>query len=50
MNNMFNRKGGEAINENVEELRTGGDGYFDVLEINEDIWGRELHHRSTKNQ
>jgi len=29
-----------------EELRTGGDGYFDVLEIKEDIWGRELHHRS----
>lgn len=28
-----------------EELRTGGDGYFDVLEIQEDIWGRELHHR-----
>jgi uncharacterized LabA/DUF88 family protein len=28
-----------------EELRTGGDGYFDVLKIKEDIWGRELHHR-----
>ncbi|HPW05637.1 MAG TPA: NYN domain-containing protein [bacterium] len=28
-----------------EELRTGGDGYFDVLEIKKDIWGRELHHR-----
>ncbi len=27
------------------ELRTGADGYFDVLEIKEDIWGRELHHR-----
>jgi len=33
-----------------EELRTCGDGYFDVLEINEDVWGRELHHRSTKNR
>lgn len=31
-----------------EELRTGGDGYFDVLEIKEDIWGRELHHRPEK--
>lgn len=31
-----------------EELRTGGDGYFDVLEIKEDIWGRELHHRPKK--
>lgn len=31
-----------------EELRTGGDGYFDVLEIKEGIWGRELHHRPKK--
>ena len=23
-------------------------GYFDVLEIREDIWGRELHHRPKK--
>lgn len=28
-----------------EELRTGGDGYFDVLNITNDIWGRELKHR-----
>ncbi len=28
-----------------EELRTGGDGYFDVLIIKEDIWGRELRRR-----
>lgn len=28
-----------------EELRTGGDGYFNVLEIKKDIRGRELHHR-----
>lgn len=28
-----------------QELRTGGDGYFDVLEMIEDIWGRELKHR-----
>ncbi len=31
-----------------EELRTGGNGYFDVLGITEDIWGRELHHRPEK--
>lgn len=31
-----------------EELRTGGDGYFDVLDIKEDIWGRELKHRAKK--
>jgi len=31
-----------------EELRTGGNGYFDVLEIKEDIWGRELKHRAEK--
>jgi len=29
-----------------EELRTGGDGYFDVLEIEKDIWGKELKHRA----
>jgi uncharacterized LabA/DUF88 family protein len=28
-----------------EELRTGGDGYFDVLKIQDDIWGRELQYR-----
>lgn len=27
------------------ELKTGGDGYFDVLELTEDIWGRDLTHR-----
>lgn len=31
-----------------EELRTGGNGYKDVLEIKEDIWGRELRHRDQK--
>ena len=30
-----------------QELKTGGDGYFDVLGITEDIWGRELRHRGT---
>jgi len=28
-----------------EELRTGGDGYCDVLKIESDIWGKELKHR-----
>ena len=28
-----------------EELRTGGDGYTDVLKITQDIWRRELQHR-----
>lgn len=32
-----------------EELRTGGDGYYDVLEdIKEDVWGRELKYRTEK--
>ena len=31
-----------------EELRTSGDGYFDVLKLDNDIWGRELIHRSKK--
>jgi len=25
-----------------EELKTGSDGYFDILKIKEDVWGREL--------
>ena len=28
-----------------EEMRTGGDGYCDVLKLEEDIWGRQLEHR-----
>jgi uncharacterized LabA/DUF88 family protein len=31
-----------------QELRTGGDGYFDVLELAEDIWGQGLRHRKEK--
>jgi len=31
-----------------QELRTGGDGYFDVLRIKENVWGRELQHLATK--
>jgi uncharacterized LabA/DUF88 family protein len=31
-----------------EELRTGADGYTDVLKIEEDIWGRELKYRGEK--
>ena len=32
-----------------EELRTGGDGYSDILNI-EDIWGRKLKYREEKNK
>jgi uncharacterized LabA/DUF88 family protein len=28
-----------------QELRTGADGYFDVLGLNSDMWGRQLKHR-----
>jgi len=31
-----------------EELKTGGDGYKDVLMIKEDIWGRELKYREER--
>lgn len=31
-----------------QELRTGADGYLDVLRIDEDIWGKELRHREEK--
>lgn len=30
-----------------QELRTGGDGYFDVLKLEEDIWGRDLKYRGS---
>ena len=33
-----------------QELRTGGDGYFDVLQIMEDVWGKELRHKEDKSQ
>jgi uncharacterized LabA/DUF88 family protein len=45
------RRGGKKVyifsskNNVSQELRTGGDGYFDILMMPEDIWGRELHHR-----
>jgi len=29
-----------------QELRTGADGYVDVLDLEEDIWGKELKHRA----
>ncbi len=32
-----------------QELRTGGNGYCDILTINEDIWGRKLKFRKSKN-
>ena len=31
-----------------QELRTGADGYIDVLNIQEDIWGRELKYRQNR--
>ena len=45
------RRGGKKVfifssrNNISQELRTGGDGYFDVLKIEDDIWGKELKHR-----
>jgi len=37
-----------AKNNISEELRTGGDGYFDVLNIEDDIWGKQLKHREER--
>jgi uncharacterized LabA/DUF88 family protein len=48
------RRGGKKVfifsskNNISQELRTGADGYFDVLTIEADIWGRELKHREEK--
>ena len=51
------RKGGKKVyifssrNNISEELRTGGDGYFDVLNLKDEcIWGRELKRRFENNQ
>ncbi len=46
------RRGGKKVfifsskNNISQELRTGSDGYIDVLTIEEDIWGKELRHRA----
>jgi uncharacterized LabA/DUF88 family protein len=46
------RRGGKQVfifsskNNVSQELRTGGDGYLDVLKLEEDIWGKDLKHRS----
>ena len=48
------RRGGKKVyifssrNNISEELRTGGDGYTDVLNLEENIWGRELKRRTDK--
>lgn len=45
------RRGGKKVyifsskNNVSQELRTGGDGYVDILDITDDIWGRELRRR-----
>lgn len=50
------RRGGKKVyifsskNNISEELRTGADGYTDVLDIKDDIWGRELKHRTAEEQ
>lgn len=31
------------------ELRTGGDGYIDILTISDDIWRQEVRHRHVRN-
>jgi uncharacterized LabA/DUF88 family protein len=48
------RRGGKKVyifssrNNISQELRTGGDGYIDVLNVTDDIWGRELKHREER--
>ncbi len=48
------RNGGKKVfifsskNNISQELRTGGDGYFDVLKIENDVWGRDLKHKDDK--
>lgn len=48
------RRGGKRVfvfsskNNVSQELRTGSDGYYDVHNLEEDIWGRELKYRAEK--
>ncbi len=48
------RNGGKKVhvfsskNNVSQELRTGADGYDDVLLLTDDIWGREIRHRAEK--
>ena len=48
------RNGGKKVfifsskNNISQELRTGGDGYFDVLNIEDDVWGRDLKYKEDK--
>lgn len=48
------KRGGKKVyiyssrNNVSEELRTGANGYTDVLTITDDVWGRELRHRDQK--
>lgn len=50
------RRGGKKVfifsskNNISQELRTGSDGYFDVLSIEEDVWGKTLKYRAEKGQ
>ncbi len=37
-----------SMNNISMELKTGGDGYVDVLKIDDDIWGRKLKYRNEK--
>lgn len=37
-----------SANNISQELRTGSNGYVDVLKIKEDIWGQQLQHRAEK--
>lgn len=47
----FLKKGNKKVyifsskNNISQELKTGGDGYVDILDVPEDIWGRELRRR-----
>lgn len=34
-----------SANNISQELRTGADGYFDILKIDADVWGKNLKHR-----
>lgn len=48
------RNGGKKVfifsskNNVSQELRTGGDGYLDVLDIEQDVWGRNLKYKEEK--
>ena len=45
---LDNKQKKNKVRNLLQELKTGADGYTDVLKIEGNIWGRTLEHRKEK--